>query len=344
MLTDAMLAVLACFLMSLLFTWLVRYYALHKGVMDVPNARSSHAVPTPRGGGLGMVAAFLTTLLFVLLAGLVPAEHHLFLWALLLAGVALAIVGFVDDHGGLPVRVRLAVHLASGALLAWACQQIAPFNLGFGPIAHAWLAYPLATLGVVWVLNLTNFMDGIDGLAGGQAFLACALVAVFVWFGSHGLGAFLPVALLAAASLGFLVWNFPPAKIFMGDVGSGALGLFFGGFALWHAALLGSQWLYVWLLLLGVFVVDATYTLVRRALRKQNLGQAHRSHAFQRASRRLKGHKPVTLCVYGIIIFWLAPWAWLVAFYGIHGMVALVLAYLPLLAIAKYFKAGELDD
>ncbi|HEX4879378.1 MAG TPA: glycosyl transferase, partial [Limnobacter sp.] len=93
-----------------------------------------------------------------------------------------------------------------------------------------------------------------------------------------------------------------------------------------------------------VFVVDATYTLLRRAWRKQNLGQAHRSHAFQRASRQLKGHKPVTLGACGIILFWLAPWAWLVAFHGVHGMLALVLAYLPLLAIAKYFKAGELDD
>ena len=154
----------------------------------------------------------------------------------------------------------------------------------------------------------------------------------------------MPAALLATSALGFLILNFPPAKIFMGDVGSGTLGLFFGGLAVWHSAVLGFEWLYVWLLLLGVFVVDATYTLVRRAMRKQNIGQAHRSHAFQRASRHYGRHLPVTLASYCIILFWLAPWAWAVAFCAVPGILALAVAYLPLLVIAKYFKAGELDD
>lgn len=341
---HAGILLLATLVLAASLTWLVRWYALHHGVMDIPNSRSSHQVSTPRGGGLGIVLAYGVSLVYLVFTDVLPVGYQSFIYSLLCSGAALAVVGFIDDHGGVPVRIRLAVHIGSASLIVWSVGQSVLIDLGFGSVDLGFAAYPVSVLGIVWIVNLTNFMDGIDGLAGGQAVLASALVAAFSLYSTGELAIALPAALLAVSALGFLTLNFPPAKIFMGDVGSGALGLFFGGLAVWHAAVIGPQWLYVWLLLLGVFVVDATYTLIRRALRRQNIGQAHRSHAFQRASRQFGKHIPVTLACYSIVLFWLAPWAWLVAFYSIPGILALAVAYLPLLMLAKYFKAGELDD
>lgn len=332
------------FIGAALLTGLVRQYALGRGVLDVPNIRSSHARPTPRGGGLGMVLAFVISLTYWVVAQATPGSQIQFFVALLVAGTLVATVGFMDDHGGLPARWRLLIHLVSAALVVWALGEPMRLDLGMGQVNLGWLAYPLSVLGIVWVLNLTNFMDGIDGLAGGQAVLASGVVAVFVLCCAQSPAMAWPVALLSCSALGFLVWNFPPARIFMGDVGSGTLGLWLGGFAVWHSVALGPQWLYVWLLMLGVFVVDSTYTLLRRLIRKQNVSQAHRSHAYQRASRQLGSHKTVTLACYFIIAVWLAPWAWAVATARVHGIVALAIAYLPLVLLAKYFKAGELDD
>ena len=334
----------AVFLLAVLGTWLVRFYALRQGVVDIPNARSSHQLPTPRGGGLGLVAAFVAGISVCLWVAQEPGSYHVFLISMLISTLAVATVGFLDDHGGIPVAYRLPVHFASAILLVWAKGDPLILDLGFATISLGFAGDVLSVLGIVWLLNLTNFMDGIDGIAGIQTVAACAVASALVLFTAGSVGLALPSAVLGAAALGFLVFNFPPAKIFMGDIGSGAIGLLFGGFTVWHATTIGPQWLYVWLVLLGVFVVDASYTLVRRALRKQKLSQAHRSHAFQRASRRCGAHKPVTLAVLLIILFWLAPWATAVAFDKISGIVALVISYLPLVALAWYFKAGAIDD
>jgi Fuc2NAc and GlcNAc transferase len=148
---------------------------------------------------------------------------------------------------------------------------------------------------------------------------------------------------MSAAVAGFLVWNFPPAKIFMGDAGSGFLGLMLGALAL-YSAHIAPQMLWVWLILLGVFIVDATYTLIRRLLLGDKVYEAHRSHAYQYATRKYGRHLPVTLAVLAINLFWLAPWAVAVAFGAVDGAVALLCAYVPLLWLAWYFHAGETEQ
>lgn len=150
-------------------------------------------------------------------------------------------------------------------------------------------------------------------------------------------------ALLAAAVTGFLFWNFPPARIFMGDAGSGFLGVIIGGLSL-QAAWVSPQLFWGWLILLGVFIVDATLTLLRRLLRGDKVYEAHRSHAYQYASRHYGRHLPVTLAVGGINIFWLLPLALLVAAGKIDGMLALLIGYLPLAFLALRFKAGVLES
>jgi len=197
---------------------------------------------------------------------------------------------------------------------------------------------------LVWLLNLYNFMDGIDGLASIEAI--CVSLGgglLYVLSGeARSAEVFLPLV-LAAAVLGFLVWNFPPARIFMGDAGSGFLGITLGILSI-QAAWVSSQLLWAWLILLGVFVVDATFTLFRRLLRGDKVYEAHRSHAYQYASRQYAGHLPVTMTVLLINLFWLLPMALWVGLEGIDGALGLVIAYTPLITLAVKYHAGERES
>jgi len=194
---------------------------------------------------------------------------------------------------------------------------------------------------LLWLLNLYNLMDGIDGIASVEAITVCAGGALlYVLIGIPAL-AVAPL-LLAGAVAGFLVWNFPPARIFMGDAGSGFLGVVLGGLAL-QAAWVTPQLLWAWLILLGVFVLDATFTLLRRLMRGDKIYEAHRSHAYQYASRQYGAHLPVTMAVLAINILWLLPWACVVALGYIDGLLALLIAYLPLALLAVRFNAGQLE-
>jgi len=191
------------------------------------------------------------------------------------------------------------------------------------------------------MLNLYNFMDGIDGIASVEAISACLGACLLYWLTGFDSLIWLPM-LLAAAVLGFLFWNFPPARIFMGDAGSGFLGIILGILSV-QAAWASSQLLWSWLILLGVFVVDATYTLIRRLLRGDRVYEAHRSHAYQFASRRFGRHLPVTLFVAAVNLFWLLPISVCVAYFGLAGALGLVIAYLPLIVMAVKFQAGALE-
>ncbi|KXK71586.1 hypothetical protein BC89_06885, partial [Pseudomonas monteilii] len=204
-----------------------------------------------------------------------------------------------------------------------------------------WAGAIVAAVYLVWLLNLYNFMDGIDGIASVEAITVCLGASLLYWVsGQAGMMA-LPL-LLAAAVAGFLFWNFPPAKIFMGDAGSGFLGIVLGGLSL-QAAWLSSQLFWCWLILLGVFIVDASYTLIRRLLRGDKVYEAHRSHAYQFASRRYGRHLPVTLAVTALNVCWLLPVAMGVLLLGVDGVLGLIVAYVPLVLIAAYFRAGSLE-
>ena len=204
-----------------------------------------------------------------------------------------------------------------------------------------WLGHVLAAIYLVWMLNLYNFMDGIDGIASVEAICACLGACLLYWLGGFE-NLILAPLVLAMAVAGFLYWNFPPARIFMGDAGSGFLGIILGMLSL-QAAWSSPKLLWVWLILLGVFIVDATLTLLRRLLRGDKVYEAHRSHAYQFASRHYGRHLPVTLVVTAINLFWLLPLAACVVLWNMDGALALILAYVPLLVLAVRFHAGELE-
>lgn len=332
------LSFIAVAFLSLVLTALIRRYALSRSLIDIPNARSSHTVPTPRGGGVSIVVAFLLATVALGLAGLISSSVAI---ALTGAGALVAVLGFMDDHGHIAARWRLLGHFAAAVwALIW-LDGLAPVRVIGMTVHPGVIGQILAAFYLVWMLNLYNFMDGIDGIASVEALTVCGGISlIYVLSGSTGI--LWGPMLLAAAVIGFLYWNFPPARIFMGDAGSGFLGIVLGILSV-QASWTSPQLFWAWLILLGVFVVDATVTLFHRLLRGEKIYEAHRSHAYQFASRRYGKHLPVTLGVGLINLFWLLPIAlWVVLMDG-EGLTGLVVAYAPLLVLAFRFGAGQAE-
>jgi Fuc2NAc and GlcNAc transferase len=291
---------------SLVLTGIVRALALRHELLDRPNTRSSHSIPTPRGGGIAVIVAAALGMIIGEVVGLIQAREALTLgFGMLLLGV----VGWADDTRGLTPRVRLAIHLC---IAFWTVHMLhgLPFvRVGDSSVALGIVGYVLGTLGIVWSINLFNFMDGIDGLAGSQAVLIFGTIAVLL--GLRGDWSLATIsAVLAASSAAFLVWNWPPAKIFLGDVGSGPLGYLIAGLAL---ASENSQSvpLLAFAIIGGVLICDATVTLLRRFARGDPLTEAHRDHAYQRLTRAWGSHRSVT--------GWTAAVTLLLAFLGAAG-------------------------
>lgn len=322
-------------ILSLVLTGALRKYALSRSLLDVPNARSSHQLPTPRGGGVAIVLSFLVT---IPLLGVTGDVSWSWLIAVMGAGFSVAVIGFLDDHGHIAARWRLLGHFSAALwALYWLGGLPSVTMFGFS-IDMGWVGNILAALYLVWMLNLYNFMDGIDGLASVEALCVCLVVSLIYYLTGHSGLIWLP-ALLGMAVVGFLYWNFPVARIFMGDAGSGFLGMALGVLSI-QAAWQAPQLLWAWLVLLGVFIVDATFTLVRRLIRGDKVYEAHRSHGYQFASRQVGKHVPVTLAVGAINLLWLAPIAICISLSKIDGVVGLLLAYVPLVALAIKFHAG----
>lgn len=332
-----LLLVVLLAVLAFVLTALLRRYALARSLMDVPNERSSHSIPTPRGGGVAIVLVYMLGLFVARESGLEVADDVF--WALVGAGGGTALLGFLDDHGHIAARWRLLGHFAAAIWVLYWLGGLPPLTLLGSEWQLGWVGHVLAAFYLVWMLNLYNFMDGIDGIASCEAICVCLSAALLcLALGIDGGSLVLPL-LLAAAVFGFLLWNFPPAKIFMGDAGSGFLGLVLGALSL-QAGWVSPELLWGWLILLGVFIVDATYTLARRLLRGERVYEAHRSHAYQFASRRYRRHLPVTLAVVAINLLWLLPIAMLVVAGWVDGALGLLLAYGPLGVLAWRFRAG----
>ncbi|PTU04020.1 glycosyl transferase, partial [Pseudomonas sp. HMWF031] len=224
---------------------------------------------------------------------------------------------------------------------AWALfwlNGLAPIELLGLSLKPGWVGSVLAAIYLVWMLNLYNFMDGIDGLASAEAISVCLGMCLIYWM--NGVAGLIGAPLVLTAGVaGFLCWNYPPARIFMGDAGSGFLGIILGALAL-HAAWSKAEFLWSWLILLGVFVVDATWTLVRRLISGDKVYQAHSSHAYQKAARRW-GHKKVTVSVVVINLGFLLPVSILVALGHLGVVTGICVAYAPLVCAAYLLKAGK---
>jgi Fuc2NAc and GlcNAc transferase len=326
---------LATFCASFLGCGTVRRYALRANLLDMPNSRSSHAAPTPRGGGLAIAVSFLAASMLLGFLGLLDLKTMLAIDA----GGAIAWIGFLDDRRQLSARARFAVHLVA-AIIAVAILGGIPAEIfsRFG-LNEYWAGVVVGVVVLAWATNLFNFMDGIDGIAGTEAIFFSAAGALL---SLHGADPGMAVAwlCLSAATLGFLPWNWPPARLFMGDVGSGFL-----GFTLTVLAIATSRRanipVEVWAILGGVFLVDASITLVRRMARGDQWFKAHRTHAYQQLAQKWRRHSQVTLLVNVINVGWLLPWAFFAVRHQKCAMLCMMIALLPLVLLAVLAGAGK---
>ena len=276
------------FIASLFFTGLYRKFAILKSIVDRPNERSSHVIPTPRGGGLIFTALFYFLLTKLWLFNLIPTN----LLLSLLGGIVVAFVGYWDDLGHLKIQWRFLGHCFAAV---WGVAWL-PIPLGLDTFFAIFIT--------VWFINLYNFMDGIDGIAASEAVFVSTAAGFALLH--HDAGISTLCFGLGFIMLGFLCWNWAPAKIFMGDVGSGFLGYCFA-ILMWTTAATHHLSVLFWWILLAVFLIDATVTLLRRMIQGKKWYQAHCEHGYQKLTQRGFSHAQVTLCMILINVVILLP-------------------------------------
>lgn len=268
-------------------TYLIRFFALRYKLIDKPNERSSHDIPTPRLGGIAIVVTWYIGLTLFYYLGFVDKN----LFYALLCGAVLAVVSLVDDIIEIKPLLRLIIHFATAIAAFILLHGIRPFIIPSIEINYLYITYPLAVIGMVWFINLYNFMDGIDGFASIEA-ITLSIVLFFFTFDYINL-------VLVAAVLGFFFWNWPKAKIFMGDVGSTQLGFILVTLGIYYHN--SYQFSIVnWIMLSAPFWFDATLTLYRRWRNNEKLSTAHRKHAYQRIVQAGFTHMKTSFILIGV--------------------------------------------
>jgi UDP-GlcNAc:undecaprenyl-phosphate GlcNAc-1-phosphate transferase len=255
-------------------------------VMDTPNARSAHANPTPKGGGVGVVVAFLLGISVLYGTATFSRLADPYFRGVILASAAIAIVAFIDDARQWPFTVKLVAQVLAAFAAVGSGLYVSVFNLpGLGPVDLGWIGMAATVAWILFATNAMNFIDGLNGLAAGTALVACAFLA-FIAQSQAGWFVYFAAMLLAAGLVGFLPFNFPRARIFMGDVGSQFSGFVLAvlGVAAARFGAVEMSFLLVPMLLSGV-LFDVAFTLVRRALAGERVTEAHRGHLYQVAAR-----------------------------------------------------------
>jgi glycosyltransferase WbpL len=336
------LGIFAIFVFSLSYyiTSYVRNYSLRNNVIDIPNERSSHLIPTPTGGGLAIsLSILLSTVLFC--NG--DADCIILPMALGIGVLAIGIVGWIDIHKEVSVLTRAIIYMLVSIWSIWQLGGVDTINIIGYIMEVPWLSNLIAILAVSWLINLYNFMDGTDGLAAVQA-ITTALVAAILFLLSGQYSASVVCLAIVFSTSGFLVWNWAPAKIFMGDVGSCSLGFAFGVLAIYGESRAGIPFS-VWLILLSVFISDASFTLIKRMLTGQTWYRAHNTHAYQRLVQSGLSHGKLALyvllinmCIVGPLAYfvWLNPNFSVLTVCSLYSVLAIVWVL-----INRSFSANE---
>lgn len=303
------------FVLSFLLTWAYRKYALHRSVLDIPNDRSSHTIPTPRGGGLAIIITWFGGISWLFVKGEIAAP----LYYAFLSGIPLVIISFLDDHRSLNPGIRFAFQAISAIGALYFLHGLFLVDLGFASVHLPWLWTPVAFVAILWSINFFNFLDGIDG------YIATEIVfiggALYLLFGD------VTAMVMLVTTLGFLLWNWQRAKIFMGDVGSTLLGFNVAVFAIWYQQQEITSVLN-FLILTSVFWFDATITLYRRWRNGEKLSEAHRKHAYQRIVQAGFSHQrtvitALLLNLIGLVLVWMSILKpeWVIAFLAVDILI-----------------------
>ncbi len=281
------------FLLSLFLTLFIRNLAIRKSILDFPNERSSHKNPTPKVGGLAVAIVWFSGLFYLYITNNI--DHKLFFS--FIPGILLVVIGIIDDIIAIKPLYRLIFQLIVSGIALFILGGLGKLNLGFFTFENRLILSILALLGIIWFINLFNFLDGIDGYIGMEiVFITSSAILLFN-------DRIAPV--LLASTLGFLIWNWQPAKIFMGDVGSTLLGFNIAVFSIYYQNTSKSS-LLIWLMLSSVFWFDATLTLFRRFKKKEPLIVPHKKHAFHRIVQSGFSHQKTVIYAFSLNLIILA--------------------------------------
>lgn len=329
-------------LVAVLSAGVIRY-GPRFGLLDTPVARSAHVAPKPLGGGAALAAPYFLCVIWFVASAAISESALAYLGCLFIV-----VLGFSDDRWQLSSKVRLPVQfiVSVAAVRAIGVDSV---DFGFFSLSEPLTLSLLAVLSLVWLCNLTNFMDGIDGIAASQLLvtsLSCVVLLVGLdaaagESGEHDVVLTLSVV-LAASAAGFLLWNWSPASLFMGDAGSGFIGFALGLLAL-ESLVTQRMAVWSWVLLLGVFIADTAVTLLVRIIRGERWYEGHSQHAYQILSRRLNSHPRVVGGVILINICWLLPLAWVAGILPHYGVLFATIGLAPLLLGCYRLGAGRAD-
>ena len=329
-------------LVAVLSAGVIRY-GPRFGLLDTPVARSAHVAPKPLGGGAALAAPYFLCVIWFVASAAISESALAYLGCLFIV-----VLGFSDDRWQLSSKVRLPVQfiVSVAAVRAIGVDSV---DFGFFSLSEPLTLSLLAVLSLVWLCNLTNFMDGIDGIAASQLLvtsLSCVVLLVGLdaaagESGEHDVVLTLSVV-LAASAAGFLLWNWSPASLFMGDAGSGFIGFALGLMAL-ESLVTQRMSVWSWVLLLGVFIADTAVTLLVRIIRGERWYEGHSQHAYQILSRRLNSHPRVVGGVILINICWLLPLAWVAGILPHYGVLFATIGLAPLLLGCYRLGAGRAD-
>lgn len=311
---------------SVFLTYLIRTYALKKSLLAIPSERSSHTTPTPHGGGIAIAVTWFLGLFYLFTCKEIEAS----LFYALMCGSLLSIVSYLDDLYELSPKLRLFVQAVVSIAGLYALGGLTKIDFGFWVLANPFITNILAFFGIIWFINLYNFLDGIDGYAGSEA-IFLGLAGWLILSGDYFL-------VFVVSVLGFLVWNWHKAKIFMGDVGSTLLGYNVAIFAIYSQN--NGTSIFVWLIFFGLFWFDATHTLVRRYCNGEKLSIAHKKHAYQRLTQSGWSHDKVVLFSIGInmVLFILGYIAFV--FQGLT-MICFIMTNILLYGIVKWIDTKK---
>ncbi|MCB2195282.1 MAG: glycosyltransferase family 4 protein [Bacteroidetes bacterium] len=322
MLSIVVLISVGLLFLSFILTFFIKQIASRLSIIDIPNERSSHKTPTPRGGGLAIVISWYIGITMLFYFNLIES----YLFYALLSGIILAIVSLIDDVIDLPPVVRLLAQITTAVLAFISLNGIDPIQIFGFAMNIKFIVYPVVIIGMVWFINLYNFLDGIDGYVSIEAILVSAIL--FIFSGNSIL------LILIACVFGFLIWNWPKAKIFMGDVGSTQLGFILVVLGIYFH---NQQQFSIlqWFILTSPFWFDATFTLFRRWRNKEKLSQAHKKHAYQRIVQAGFSHfkTDLYLIIINIIILGLVYGAY---YYPKFDLLFLLAAILFLYGIVRW--------
>ena len=329
-------------LVAVLSAGVIRY-GPRFGLLDTPVARSAHVAPKPLGGGAALAAPYFLCVIWFVASAAISESALAYLGCLFIV-----VLGFSDDRWQLSSKVRLPVQFIV-SLAAVRAIGVDSVDFGFFSLSEPLTLSLLAVLSLVWLCNLTNFMDGIDGIAASQLLvtsLSCVVLLVGLdaaadESGEHDVVLTLSVV-LAASAAGFILWNWSPASLFMGDAGSGFIGFALGLLAL-ESLVTQRMSVWSWVLLLGVFIADTAVTLLVRIIRGERWYEGHSQHAYQILSRRLNSHSRVVGGVILINICWLLPLAWVAGILPHYGVLFATIGLAPLLLGCYRLGAGRAD-